>query len=125
MYCNTEVWSQKSTSKDTTEFYGSGFSHIKHTLHPRREWAPSDDLRLQVPVGNPTLIGLELPLTALNGITGRRRNILTYTQTKKQQEQKIEWLRSTRLIRRDPKAMNSSHANASKWYGVMPTCNYY
>jgi hypothetical protein len=30
-------------------------------------------------VGNPALIGLDLPLTALVGITGRRK-IYTYTQ---------------------------------------------
>jgi hypothetical protein len=31
MYYDTEVWSQKSASKDRTEFYGIGFSHVKHT----------------------------------------------------------------------------------------------
>jgi hypothetical protein len=36
-----------------------------------------------VPVGNPAIIGLDLPLTSLVGITGRRRRkILTCTQVK-------------------------------------------
>jgi hypothetical protein len=56
-------------------------SHGKaHTLRPRREWTSTNDLHLRVPVGNPTLIGLDLPLTALIGVTGRRRMILTCTQ---------------------------------------------
>jgi hypothetical protein len=36
-----------------------------------------------------------------------------YTNKQKQQEQKLERLCSIRLIRRDPKAMNSRHAKAS------------
>jgi hypothetical protein len=31
MRYDTEVWSQKSASKDRTESCGSGFSHVKHT----------------------------------------------------------------------------------------------
>jgi hypothetical protein len=31
---------------------------------------------------NPTLIGLDLPLIALVDITGSKRKILTYTQTR-------------------------------------------
>jgi hypothetical protein len=38
-----------------------------------------DDLHLQVPVGNPALIGLDLLLTAVVDVAGRRRKILTYT----------------------------------------------
>jgi hypothetical protein len=37
---------------------------------------------MRVLVGNPTLIGLDLPLTALVGVIGRRRKILTCTPTK-------------------------------------------
>jgi hypothetical protein len=48
-----------------------------------------DDLHLRVPVGNPILIGLDLPLIVLIGITGRKRKILTSTQTK-QKPQKIK-----------------------------------
>jgi hypothetical protein len=35
---------------------------------------------LGVPVGNPTLIGLDLPQIAIIGVDRRRRKILTYTQ---------------------------------------------
>jgi hypothetical protein len=57
-------------------------SHDKHTLHPRREWASSEDLHMRVPVGNPILIGLDLSMTVLIDITERRRKIITCTQTK-------------------------------------------
>jgi hypothetical protein len=63
-------------------------SHDRHTLRPRREWASSDDLHLRVLVGNPALIGLDLPLSFLIGITGRRRKILTYTQINKNNKSK-------------------------------------
>jgi hypothetical protein len=77
-------------------------SHKAHTLHPRRGWAPSNNLRLWVPVGNPARIGLDLPLTTLVNVTRRRRNIITCIHmVQKQQGQKFEWLCSTRLICRD------------------------
>jgi hypothetical protein len=41
-----------------------------------------------VPDGNPTLIGLDLPLTALAGVTGRRRKILTCTHKNKNNKSK-------------------------------------
>jgi hypothetical protein len=105
----------KDTSTDRSEFCGSADSLDKHTLFALEESdPPSDDLHLRVPVGNPALIGLDLPLTALVDITERKRKILTCTQTKqKSQKQKLERLRSTRLIRRDLKAMNSRHAKVS------------
>jgi hypothetical protein len=37
---------------------------------------------LRVSVGNPTLIGLDLPLAALVGVVERRRKILTCRQDK-------------------------------------------
>jgi hypothetical protein len=37
---------------------------------------------MQVLIGNPALIGLDLPPTALIGVAGRRRKILTCTQDK-------------------------------------------
>jgi hypothetical protein len=43
---------------------------------------------MRVPVGNLALIGLDLSLTTLIGIAGKRRKILTYTQ-KIQQEQSL------------------------------------
>jgi hypothetical protein len=74
---------QKAASKDNSEFMQKRFSHRQtYSLRPRREQASSDNLHLRVPVGNPALIGLYLPLTALIGVTGRRRKILTYTQTR-------------------------------------------
>jgi hypothetical protein len=39
-----------------------------------------DALSLRVSVRRPTLIGLDLPLTALIGIVGKRKQILTCTQ---------------------------------------------
>jgi hypothetical protein len=42
-----------------------------------------EDLHLRVPIGNPALLGLDLPLIALVGVAGRRRKIITYTQINK------------------------------------------
>jgi hypothetical protein len=53
-------------------------SHNRHTLRSKREWASSDNLHLWVPVGNPALIGLDLPLPTLVGVSGMRK-ILTCT----------------------------------------------
>jgi hypothetical protein len=39
-----------------------------------------DTLSLRIPVRSPTLIGMDLPLTTLIGIVGKRKQILTYTQ---------------------------------------------
>jgi hypothetical protein len=85
----TKDEAKKSASKDRTEFCGNSFlSRQAHNLLIRREWASLDDLRLSLPLRNPTLIGLDPSLTALIGITGRRRRkIFTCTQIKKQQEQ--------------------------------------
>jgi hypothetical protein len=49
--------------------------------------ASSDDIHLRVPVGNPALIGLNLPLPALIGVTERRK-ILTCTQINENNESK-------------------------------------
>jgi uncharacterized protein (DUF302 family) len=43
----------------------------------------------RVLVENPELISLDLPLTTLVEVTGRRRKILTYTKTRIQQEQSL------------------------------------
>jgi hypothetical protein len=37
-------------------------------------------LSLRIPVWSPTLIGLGFPLTTLIGISGKRKQFLTYTQ---------------------------------------------
>jgi hypothetical protein len=39
-----------------------------------------DTLSLRIPVRSSTLIGLDLPLTTLVGITGKRKQFLTFTQ---------------------------------------------
>jgi hypothetical protein len=49
-----------------------------------------DDLHLRVPIGNPVLLGLDLPLTALIGVIGRRRKIITCTQINKTTRVKLK-----------------------------------
>jgi hypothetical protein len=66
-----------------------------------------DTLSLRIPVGSPTLIGLDFPLTTLIGITGKRKQLLTCTQ--KTTRAKLERLRSARLIQDDQK-ITSRHA---------------
>jgi hypothetical protein len=55
------------------------YSHDKNILLALEKNAFLDHLHLWVPVGNLALVGLYLPITALVGITGRRK-ILTSTQ---------------------------------------------
>jgi hypothetical protein len=43
---------------------------------------------LWVPVGNPALIGLDLPLPALAGVARKRREFLTCTQINKNSKSK-------------------------------------
>jgi hypothetical protein len=82
-------WSPKDTSKDNQSFCESvRLPRQAHALRPRRVWASSDDLHLWVPVGNPALIGLNLPLTALVGVAWRKRKILTCTQINKNNKSK-------------------------------------
>jgi hypothetical protein len=74
-----------------------------------------DALNLRVIVRSPTLIGLDLPLTAIVGITGKRMQILTYTQ--ETTRAKLERLRSARLIHGD-QHITTRHENAllkTKW----------
>jgi hypothetical protein len=66
-------------------------------------------LSLRVPVRRPTLISLDLPLTALIGIAGKRKQFLTYTH--ETIGAKLEWLRSARLIHGDQQ-ITTRHANA-------------
>jgi hypothetical protein len=93
MYFNIEVLKPKECFKRYNRVYMWKRFHLSrkaHTLCPRREWAPLDDLRFWVPVGYPALISLDLPLTTLVGVTERRRNILTITQiVQKQQEESL------------------------------------
>jgi hypothetical protein len=39
-----------------------------------------DTLSLRIPVRSPPLISLDFPLITLIGITGKRKQLLTYTQ---------------------------------------------
>jgi hypothetical protein len=68
-----------------------------------------DALSLRIPVGSPTLIGLDFPLTTLIGIAGKRKQILTCTQ--EITGAKIEQLRSIRLIHGD-QTITTRHARA-------------
>jgi hypothetical protein len=68
-----------------------------------------DTLRLRIPVRGPTLIGLDLPLTTLIGIAGKRKQILTCTQ--EIARAKLERLHSTRLIH-DDQTIATRHARA-------------
>jgi hypothetical protein len=70
----------------------SSLTSDTHTLRSRRAWASSDDLHQRVPVENPVLIGLDLPLPSLIGLdlslpslidVAGRSKILTYTQINK------------------------------------------
>jgi hypothetical protein len=64
-------------------------------------------LSLRILVRSPTLIGLDFPLTTLVGITGKRKQLLTYTQ----KTTRARLLRSARLIRGDQK-ITTRHAKA-------------
>jgi hypothetical protein len=59
-------------------------------------------LSLRIPVWCPTLIGLDLPLTTLIGIAGKRKQLLTYTHETTRAN--FERLHSARLIHGDQKA---------------------
>jgi hypothetical protein len=104
----------KRCFKDNQSFCGNvRLSRHTYALHPRRVWASSDDLHLRVSVGNSALIGLNLPLTALVGIVGRRK-IITFIQINKNSKSKsLSGYTQQRLIRRDPKATNSRHTQTS------------
>jgi hypothetical protein len=64
-------------------------------------------LSLRIPVRSPTLIGLDFPLTTIVSITGKRKQLLTYTQ--KIARAKLERLCSARLIQGNQK-ITSRHA---------------
>jgi hypothetical protein len=64
-------------------------------------------LSLRISVRSPTLIGLDVPLTTLIGITRKRKKLLTCETTKAN----LERLHSTRLIHGDQKT-TTRHAMA-------------
>jgi hypothetical protein len=58
-------------------------------------------LSLRISVRSPTLIDLDFPLTTLVGIVGKRKQFLTCTQ--KIAREKLERVRSAKLIQGDQK----------------------
>jgi hypothetical protein len=64
------------------------FTHVHKGPVLKYSLMSTNDQYLWVPVGNPALIGLDLPLSTLVGITGRRRKILTCTQITKNNKSK-------------------------------------
>jgi hypothetical protein len=68
-----------------------------------------DTLSLRILVQSLTLIGLDLPLTTLVDIAGKRKQILTCTQ--EITRVKLERLRSVRLIH-DDQQITTRHAKA-------------
>jgi hypothetical protein len=98
-------------------------NHVLHLVEPKVTHEMNEGLCK-------AFIGLDLPLTPLVDVVERKRKILTCTQTKQNHtKQKIEQLRSTRLIHHDPKATNSRHGKASSEItdsGLpAPTTNYF
>jgi hypothetical protein len=74
-------------------------------------------LSLRIPVWNPTLIGLDFPLTTLIGIAGKRKKLLTCTQ--ETTRAKVERLRSARLIHDDQKTTTIHAMALSKAKGLI------
>jgi hypothetical protein len=72
---------------------------------------------MRIPVRCPTLIGLDLPLTTLIGIAGKRKKLLTYTQ--ETTRAKLECLRSARLIHGDQKTTTRHAMVLSKAEGLI------
>jgi hypothetical protein len=74
-------------------------------------------LSLRIPVQCPTLIGLDLPLVAFVGITGKRKKLLTHTQ--ETTRAKLERLRLGRLIHGDQKITTRYAMALSKAKGLI------
>jgi hypothetical protein len=87
---------------------------ISHNIHT-----------LWVPVGNPALIGLDLPLPTLIGVGGRRRKILTCTQINKNNKSKIlsdYAQQDISVVTRRPRILDMQGFNIK---GLKPTSTYY
>jgi hypothetical protein len=74
-------------------------------------------LSLWIPVWCPTLIGLNLPLASLIGITGKRKKLITYTH--ETTRAKLEQLRSARLILHDQTITTRHTMTLSKTKGLI------
>jgi hypothetical protein len=107
---HTKVYHPKGALKDQIE-YAEVLSLVVqlHPLLPRRGCHVSATLSLRVPVRCPTRIDLDLPLTPLISIVGKRRKILTCTQ--ETTKAKLERLCLARLIHRD-QTITTRHAKA-------------
>jgi hypothetical protein len=85
-----------------------------------------DDLHLRVPVGNPALNGLYLPLIALVGVAGRRRKILTYTQINKNNKSKSLSDYAQQDLSIATQRTRILDMQGFKWNnGLQPTSTYY
>jgi hypothetical protein len=81
---------------------------------------------MRVPVGNPALIGLDLPLTVLISVAGRRRKILTCTQINKNNKSKSlsdYAQQELSVVTRRPRILD---IQGFKWNNrLQPTSTYY
>jgi hypothetical protein len=84
----TQDKAQKLLQRIIRVFAEALVSHDKHTLFALEESGPPRTTYTWVPVGNPALIGLDLPLTTLISIAKRRRKILTCIQINKNNKSK-------------------------------------
>jgi hypothetical protein len=84
---------------------------------PSKRMPSISTLRMSIPVRCPTLIGLNLPLTTLVGIIGKRKQLLTCTQ--ETTRAKLERLRSARLIHGDQKITTRHVIALSKANGLI------
>jgi hypothetical protein len=69
----------KHASKNVSELAKAIFLSFNTFPLPQKTMTSIGALSLQIPVRRSTLIGLDLPLTPLVGITRKRKKILTYT----------------------------------------------
>jgi hypothetical protein len=82
-------------------------STVRTSSLPKKRMSSIGILSLRISVRSPTRIGLDVPLTTLVGIAGKRKQFLTCTQ--KTSRAKLERLCSGRLIQGDQK-ITSRHA---------------
>jgi hypothetical protein len=83
-------------------------------------------LSRRIPVQCPTLIGLDLPLATIVGITGKRKKLITCTQ--ETTRAKLEPLRSARLIHSYQKTTTGhvmALSNAKGLISLLAAIKYY